>query len=108
MNNMQNTGTLPPQYNGNNKDRITASTNAAVQRGLKTPKRARPTTGTEHPSKRPVEKLCYNAAETCQVLGISRKTLSRLMERKLLRSLSVLRTHLFTRAELDRFLEESK
>ena len=55
-----------------------------------------------------MEKLAYNAAETCQVLAISRKTLSRLMERKLLRPLKVLRTHLFTRAELDRFLEESK
>jgi len=57
---------------------------------------------------RQVEQLCFSSAQTCSLLGVSRKTLSRLMERKLLRSLTVLRTHLFTRAEIERFLEESK
>ena len=113
MNHIQNTGTLPPHYNGNKSQIIEPrvaqpSPRAAVQRGPKPPKRARQTTGTEQPAKRPMEKLCYTAAETCQVLAVSRKTLARLMERKLLRPLKLLRTHLFTRAELDRFLEESK
>jgi len=111
MNHMQNTDTLPPQHNGNNTHIETLASQpsrATLRHGAQKPKRARQANGMEPSAKRPLEKLAYNAAETCQVLGISRKTLSRLMERKLIRSLSVIRTHLFSRAELDRFLEESK
>jgi len=55
-----------------------------------------------------VNKLCYNAAETCAALSISQKTLSRLSARGCLKSLKALRTRLYPASELLRFVEESK
>jgi len=56
----------------------------------------------------PPEKLCYTAKEVCGLLSISRKTLQRLQARKLIHSLKVLRTHLFSRKEIERFLSECR
>ena len=60
------------------------------------------------PAGNKINKLCYTAAETCAILSISRKTLSRLSARGCLKSLKALRTRLYPASELLRFVEESK
>jgi predicted DNA-binding protein (UPF0251 family) len=58
--------------------------------------------------RRSVERLSYNTEETCEALGISRTSLWRLVERDLIKPSRALRTLLFSRAEIERFLEVTK
>jgi hypothetical protein len=52
-------------------------------------------------------KLAYNTRETAEVLGLSAITVWRLCKRGLLRSSSALRTKMFSKAEIERFLRET-
>ena len=58
---------------------------------------------TGHPSL----KLAYTATETCQLLGISPRSLRRLEARHAIRSSKALRKKLFPATEIVRFLEET-
>jgi fatty acid-binding protein DegV len=53
-----------------------------------------------------VEKLTYNARETCQALGISPTTLWRLEKRGRITAISGLRTKLFSVRALRKFADE--
>lgn len=55
-----------------------------------------------------VERLAFTVKETCQTLGISRTALWRLEKRGLIKPSRAFRTRLYPRAELLRFLEETK
>jgi len=55
-----------------------------------------------------IERLAFTTKETCQSLGISRTALWRLQKRELIKSSGALRTRLYSRAEIQRFLEDSK
>jgi DNA-directed RNA polymerase specialized sigma24 family protein len=55
-----------------------------------------------------VERLAFNARETAQTLGISIVTLWRLERRGLLKPSRALRTPLWSRTEIERFLEDTK
>jgi hypothetical protein len=56
-----------------------------------------------------IERLAYNERETRQLLGgISRPTLWRLEKRELIKPSRALRTKLYPRAEIERFLEATK
>lgn len=55
-----------------------------------------------------IERLAFTTKETCQSLGISRTALWRLEKRGLIKSSSALRTRLYPRAEILRFLEATK
>ena len=52
-------------------------------------------------------KLSLTAGETCEAIGISKRTLRRLELRGLLRSSRALRTKRFPMSEIVRFLEET-
>ena len=52
-------------------------------------------------------RLAYTMWETAEILGVNYHTVYRLAKRKLLRSSSALRTKLFPKAEIERFLTES-
>jgi hypothetical protein len=56
----------------------------------------------------PIERLAFNAKETAQTLGISLVTLWRLEKRRLLKPSRALRTPLWSRTEIERFLEDTK
>lgn len=56
----------------------------------------------------PIERLAFNARETAQTLGISAVTLWRLEKRGLLKPSRALRTPLWSRVEIQRFLEDTK
>lgn len=56
----------------------------------------------------PIERLAFNAKETAQTLGISLVTLWRLEKRGLLKPSRALRTPLWSRMEIQRFLEDTK
>jgi len=58
-----------------------------------------------HPVTKP-ERRAYTAKETCEMLNISRKTLSRWEKRSLLVPLKVSRKKLFSKESIDRFMEE--
>jgi DNA-binding transcriptional MerR regulator len=58
---------------------------------------------------RSVERLAYQTDETCQLLGgISRVSLWRLEKRGLITPSKALRMKLYSRAEIERFLETTK
>jgi predicted site-specific integrase-resolvase len=65
-------------------------------------------TETTDPRPAPVERLAYNARETAQALGISLVTLWRLEKRGLLKPSRALRIPLWSRTEIERFLEATK
>jgi len=50
-------------------------------------------------------RLAYTTNETAEMLGLSPKTVYRLIERGLLKSVGALRHKRITRAEIDRFLK---
>lgn len=51
-------------------------------------------------------KRAYKIKEAAEILGISAKTVRRLIARRLLKAIRVLRIYLITAEELDRFLRE--
>jgi len=53
-------------------------------------------------------RLAFTAKETCEMLGISLKTLSRLEQRQLLLPLKALRKKLYTLESINKFLEDVK
>jgi predicted site-specific integrase-resolvase len=53
------------------------------------------------------ERLAYTMRETAGMLGVDYQTVYRLCKRGLLRSSSALRTKLFARTEIERFLKET-
>jgi excisionase family DNA binding protein len=53
------------------------------------------------------ERMAFSVKETAALLGISEKTVRRLVERKLLNPSRALRHLLFSRKEVERFLEET-
>jgi len=55
-----------------------------------------------------VERLAYTSEEAAEALGISLVTLWRLERRKLLKPSRALRTPRWARAEIERYLEETK
>ena len=55
-----------------------------------------------------ITRLAYRAEEASQALGISLVTLWRLEKRGLLKPSRALRTPLWSRTEIERFLEETK
>ena len=59
----------------------------------------------EPPRERP-PKLAYTLKELCAEMSVSPATIYRLIARRLLRPLPYLRTKMFTRAEVERFLAE--
>lgn len=65
-------------------------------------------TATESPAPAKVERLAYTSEEAAEALGISLVTLWRLEKRKLLKPSRALRTPRWSRAEIERFLEETK
>jgi DNA-binding transcriptional MerR regulator len=60
------------------------------------------------PQVAPVERLAFTIKEACQALGISRTALWRLEKRGLIKPSRALRTRLYPRAELLRFLEATR
>lgn len=56
---------------------------------------------------RDLERLAYSLAETAKVLGISRSSVRRLLNRKLLRASGALRHKVIGRSEIERFLSET-
>jgi len=56
----------------------------------------------------PIERLAFTSEEAAQALGISLVTLWRLEKRGLLKPSRALRTPRWSRAEIMRFLEETK
>jgi excisionase family DNA binding protein len=52
-----------------------------------------------------LHRLAYTVNETAEMLGLSTKTVYRLIERGLLKSVGALRHKRITRAEIDRFLK---
>lgn len=57
---------------------------------------------------RTLERMAYRTKEACAVLGISRATLWRIERRGLIKSSRALRTRLYPRTEIERFLEATK
>lgn len=57
------------------------------------------------PTKKLPDKLSYNLKELSEALGISKVSIYRLESRGLLKSLPYLRTKIYPRKEVDRFLE---
>jgi predicted DNA-binding transcriptional regulator AlpA len=55
-----------------------------------------------------VERLAYTSEEAAEALGISLVTLWRLEKRELLKPSRALRTPRWARAEIERFLQETK
>lgn len=52
-------------------------------------------------------RLAFSVKETAELLGVSDKTVRRLINRRLLRPSRALRTHLIPRKEIERFLEQT-
>ena len=52
-------------------------------------------------------RLAFSITETAQLLGLSRVSVYRLIERGLLKSNGALRHHLIARSEIERFLAET-
>lgn len=65
------------------------------------------TTGENQPPA-PIERLAFNAKETAQTLGISLVSLWRLEKRGLLKPSRALRTPLWSRTEIERFLGDTQ
>ena len=56
-----------------------------------------------------IERLAYTTDQACEMLGgISRVSLWRLEKRELIKPSKALRMKLYSRAEIERFLEETK
>lgn len=55
-----------------------------------------------------VERMAFSVKETALLLGVSEKTVRRLVERQLLHPCRALRHLLFSRKEVDRFLDQTK
>jgi excisionase family DNA binding protein len=53
------------------------------------------------------QRLAFSVKETAQLLGVSEKTVRRLVARKLLRSSRALRHLLIAKKEIERFLDET-
>jgi len=64
-------------------------------------------TATETPPAK-IERLAFTSEETAEALGISLVTLWRLEQRGLLKPSRALRTPRWARAEIERYLEETK
>lgn len=64
------------------------------------------TAATETPAK--IERLAFTSEEAAEALGISLVTLWRLEKRGLLKPSRALRTPRWSRAEIERFLEDTK
>ena len=62
----------------------------------------------EAPPAQPVERLAFTSEEAAQAMGISLVTLWRLEKRGLLKPSRALRTPRWSRAEIERFLEDTK
>ena len=56
---------------------------------------------------KPSERMAYTMRETAEILGVSYQTLWRLSQRGLIRSSSALRTKLFSKEEINRFLRST-
>jgi excisionase family DNA binding protein len=52
-------------------------------------------------------RLAYSVRETAKILGVSEKTVRRLISRKLLRASRALRHLLISKKEIERFLDET-
>lgn len=52
-------------------------------------------------------RLAYSVRDTSKILGVSTKTVRRLILRRLLRPSKALRTHLIPLKEIERFLDET-
>lgn len=52
-------------------------------------------------------RLAYSVKESAEILGVSEKTIRRLIQRRLLRASRALRHLLIPKKELDRFLDET-
>ena len=74
--------------------------------GVTIPAIAPPPARTEPVTKELPQKLAYTLKELSAELGVSRVTIYRLTARGLLKPLPYLRTKVFTRAEVERFLAE--
>jgi hypothetical protein len=61
----------------------------------------------EQSDKPALPRLAYTMRETAEVLGCTYQTVYRLNKRKLLNSSTALRTKLFPRAEIERFLADT-
>lgn len=60
------------------------------------------------PSDRPtLPRLAYTMRETAEIIGVNYQTIYRLSKRGLLRSAGGLRTKLFPRSEIERFLSST-
>jgi len=81
---------------------ITIDTNTLQQLIAGTPIQA-PTPQSPRPSFTP--KLVYNAKEAAELLGVERKTIYRLIDRRLLRCVGAIRHKRITHAEIERFLK---
>jgi DNA-directed RNA polymerase specialized sigma24 family protein len=53
------------------------------------------------------ERLAYSMRETAKLIGVSYQTVWRLSQRGLLKSSTALRTKLFAKSEIERFLKAS-
>ena len=53
------------------------------------------------------QRLAFSVKETAQILGVSEKTVRRLVARKLLRASRALRHLLIAKKEIERFLDET-
>lgn len=65
-------------------------------------------TATETPSPAKIERLAFTSEEAAEALNISLVTLWRLERRGLLKPSRALRTPRWSRAEIERFLEDTK
>jgi excisionase family DNA binding protein len=52
-------------------------------------------------------RMCYSVKQTAELLGLSKNTVYRLLERGLLRSSSAVRTKVIPKSEIERFLKET-
>ena len=66
------------------------------------------TSATETPAPAKIERLAFTSEEAAEALNISLVTLWRLEKRGLLKPSRALRTPRWARAEIERFLEETK
>jgi excisionase family DNA binding protein len=55
----------------------------------------------------PPDRLTFSVKEVAAMLGVNSKTIYRLLDRQLIRSLKALRHHRIPRGELERFLREN-
>ena len=52
-------------------------------------------------------RMAFSIQETAQILGVSDKTVRRLLDRKLLRASRAIRHYLIPKKEIERFLQET-